>query len=201
MVGRGASGNLRRCLATGESGPTATLVRFALAPDGCVVPDLAGRLPGRGAWVGARREAIEQAVAKNLFSRAFRAGARPETGLADTVERLLAARIATLLGMARRAGAAVAGFEKCRSWLAARGTVLLHARDGSVDGLRKLAGADATRAIRLLDAAELGAPFGRRRVVHVALAGGRLAANIEGECARLAGLREAAREGREGRQA
>lgn len=185
---------VRRCLATGESGDAGALVRFALAPDGRVVPDLARRLPGRGAWVGARREAIERAVAKNLFPRAFKAAARAEAGLADTVERLMTARIATLLGLARRAGEAVTGFEKCRSWLARDGTLLLHARDGSMDGLRKLAGTAAPRAIRLLDAAELGAPFGRR-AVHVALAPGRLAAKVEDECARLAGLREAPREG------
>ena len=200
MAGRDSDG-LRRCLATGESGDAERLVRFALAPDGRVVPDLARRLPGRGAWVGARRAAIERAVAKNLFPRAFKAAARAEAGLADTVERLMTARVVTLLGLARRAGAAVAGFEKCRAWLAHDGAVLLHARDGSMDGLRKLAGAAAPRTIRLLDAAELGAPFGRCRAVHVALAPGRLAAKIEGECARLAGLRTAPGQGREGRQA
>ncbi|MEM6662503.1 MAG: DUF448 domain-containing protein, partial [Pseudomonadota bacterium] len=43
----------RRCIATGETGATDRLIRFVLAPEGGLVPDLAARLPGRGAWLTA----------------------------------------------------------------------------------------------------------------------------------------------------
>jgi len=193
------TGTVRRCLATGETAEKATLVRFALAPDGRVVPDLAERLPGRGVWVSARAEAIGTAVAKGLFSRGFKTRALADTDLADVVEGRLVARVQELLGFARRAGEAVTGFEKCRALLERGDAVLLHARDGSMDGLGKLAGRQAGRAIRLLDAAELGMPFGRADAVHVALAKGGLAAKIESECERLAGFRHAAAGGKEGR--
>ncbi len=194
-----AAGAMRRCLATGESRAAGGLVRFVLAPDGRVVPDLAERLPGRGAWVSANRDALGRAVAKGLFARGFRSRARADAGMADTVERLLAGRVGELLAMARRAGDAVVGFEKCRA-LAGRGDpLLLHARDGSMDGLRKLAGAGAGRAIRVLDGRELGAPFGRARAVHVAVASGGLARKIARECSRLAGFRPSAAGGKEGR--
>ena len=192
MAENGRRSAVRRCLATGESGPTFGLVRFVLAPDGRVAPDLAERLPGRGAWVQARREAVERAAAKGLFSRAFGMRAPVDAGLADTIERLLARRVTELLAMARRAGEAAAGMEKCRALLGRGDALLLHARDGSMDGLRKLAGGGAGRAIRVLDGAELGPPFGRGEAVHVAVAPGGLARRIARECSRLAGFRPSA---------
>ena len=48
----------RRCVATGETLPEQRLIRFALGPDGALHPDLAAKLPGRGAWVSASRTAI-----------------------------------------------------------------------------------------------------------------------------------------------
>ncbi|MDG2482697.1 MAG: RNA-binding protein [Alphaproteobacteria bacterium] len=194
-----AAETTRRCLATGETADKVDLVRFALAPDGRVVPDLAERLPGRGAWVSPAREALDDVVAKGLFARGFKTRALADADLADTVERLLVARVSDLLGFARRAGEAVTGFEKCRAALGHGDALLLHARDGSMDGLRKLAGAETDMALRVLDGAELGAPFGRDQAVHVALTRGGLAKKILRECSRLAGFRTAGDGLKEGR--
>ena len=38
----------RKCIATGESQPKAGLIRFCVGPDGMIVPDIMGKLPGRG---------------------------------------------------------------------------------------------------------------------------------------------------------
>ena len=65
----------RRCIVTGEVLPEARLLRFVLAPDGQVVPDVEAKLPGRGLWVSADRTIIAQAVAKRLFARAAKAPA------------------------------------------------------------------------------------------------------------------------------
>ncbi|HET7594605.1 MAG TPA: DUF448 domain-containing protein, partial [Stellaceae bacterium] len=64
--GESESGPLRRCLVTGESRAKAELLRFVVAPDGKLVPDMAGRLPGRGLWLTARRDIVAAAVAKRL---------------------------------------------------------------------------------------------------------------------------------------
>jgi predicted RNA-binding protein YlxR (DUF448 family) len=61
----------RRCVATGETAGPDRLLRVALSPDGVVTPDLAARLPGRGAWISADRALIDKAVEKRLFNRAF----------------------------------------------------------------------------------------------------------------------------------
>ena len=62
----------RKCIATGESQPKAGLIRFCLGPDGQIVPDVMGKLPGRGIYVSAYRDALDKAAKKNLFSRAAR---------------------------------------------------------------------------------------------------------------------------------
>ena len=188
----------RRCIATGRSVDKSGLVRFVLAPSGDLVPDLAERLPGRGVWVSARRDAIDRAVARKQFSRGLKRTVAARSDLADSVEDLLVRRIVELLGFARRAGEAVCGFEKCSALVSRGGNLLLHARDGSAAGLDKLAGRSSITVLRVLDRAELGEAFGRSDAVHVALHSGGLATRIARECARLAGFRGLAEHGMEG---
>jgi uncharacterized protein len=181
----------RRCFVTGEVRPRAELVRFVVDPAGTIVPDVAARLPGRGLWLTARRDIVATAVAKRLFARAARAQVAADEGLADRVERLLAARCGEVLGLARRAGQAVAGFEKVRA-LAASGdaAVLVEAADGGADSRGKLVAlAPDVPVIDRLTSSELSAALGREHVVHAALLPGRLAASFVDEAARLGGFR------------
>ncbi len=196
-MGRGGrvqdrDGPERRCIASGESGPAAGLIRFVLSPAGEVVPDILGRLPGRGMWVAADRAALERAVGRNLFARAARAPARVPEGLADLVETLLVRRVVDLVALARKSGAAVAGFETVREWLAAgRAAVLLQAADGSPRErarLRPPAGEGAH--VTCLLGGELGLAFGRERVIHAALGAGGVTLRVVEEAARLARLRD-----------
>ncbi len=177
---------------TGATGPTRGLVRFALAPDGKVVPDVAERLPGRGVWVTAERDAVTTAATKGLFARGFKGRALADADLADLVEERLSGRCLELLGLARRAGQAVAGFEKVRALLAARGAaLLLEAVDGSDDGTRRLSRlAPDVPVLRCFRAAELGAALGRDLAVHVALKHGGFVATLERDMTRLGGFRE-----------
>jgi hypothetical protein len=194
------SGPLRRCLATRVVRPKAELLRFVVGPDGTLVPDLAGKLPGRGLWVSADRAALELAAKKNLFAKAAETSVRVPEGLTEEVARLLRRRCLALIGLARGAGQAAAGFEKVREWLArGRVGVLLEANDAAPDGRRRLrakAQSEAARAgereapavIDLFTAAELAAALGREHVVHAALAEGGLARALKTDAARLAGL-------------
>ena len=190
----GESGPLRRCLVTGESRAKADLIRFVVAPDGTMVPDVAGRLPGRGLWLTARRDIVAAAVTKRLFARAARQAVLVEDGLADRVEALLAERCRDHIGLARRAGQAVMGFVNVQAALAAgKAGVLVAAADGAADGRGKLkAAAPGLPLVECLTGAELGAAFGREHVVHAALAAGRLAEMLVADARRLAGFRSAA---------
>lgn len=187
-----ADGPTRRCLVTGAIRPVAELVRFAVSPEGTVVPDIAGRLPGRGLWLMARRDIVAAAVAKRAFGRAARRPVMVPGDLADRVETLLAARCGELIGLARRAGEVAIGFAKVERLLSSGAAgLLLGASDGSDDGRGKLRSmAAALRERAGLTAAELGAPFGRDQLVHVALRKGRLADALARELDRLDGFRD-----------
>ena len=184
----------RKCLATGEACPKSGLVRFVVGPDGSVVPDVAGKLPGRGMYVSSDRAAIEKAARKGLFSRAARTSVKAPENLADLVETLIQRRVVDHLSMARKAGLAVTGYEKVKDWLVGnRAVVLIQASDGSERGKAALRPPEGEKGlISCLNAGEIGLAFGRERAIHAALAAGGLTTRVVEEAARLAGLRGSA---------
>ena len=180
----------RRCLVTGESGDKAGLIRFVAGPDAAVVPDILGKLPGRGFYVTASRPILEKAVAKRVFARGAKAPVTVPDGLVDTVEALLLRRVQDGIALARKAGDAVAGYEKVRGWLdSGQGRVLVQAADGSGRQKTKLNTPPGGRFIGCLTGAELGQAFGREHVIHAALAAGGLTARVVEDAAKLSGLR------------
>jgi len=182
----------RRCIVTGQSAGKPGLVRFVVSPEGEIVPDVLGKLPGRGIYVTATRAAIGEA-SRGRFARAARAKVIVPDGLADEVEHQLAQRVVGLVSMARKAGLAVAGFEKVKGWLAqGRAKVLLQASDGSERGKSKLWTPEGGRFFGVLTSGELGLAFGRQSVIHGALAAGGLATRVVEDAERLTGLRKTA---------
>jgi predicted RNA-binding protein YlxR (DUF448 family) len=187
----GTEGSLRRCIVSGALRPPEEMVRFVVGPDATVVPDVGRSLPGRGIWLSPARDVVNTAVAKKLFARAARARVTAPDDLADRVEALLARRCLEILGLARRAGQAVAGYEKVRARLSAgQAALLLEASDAAAGGQEKIrALAPDLPMIALFDAAALGAALGRDAAVHVAVSPGRLAERLVHEALRLAGFR------------
>lgn len=180
----------RKCIATGEVRPVPELVRFVVGPEAQVVPDILGKLPGRGIWVSADRAALEKAAGKKLFARAAKAPVQVPEGLVDEVERQIARRVIDLIALARKSGAAVAGYEKVKSWLQMEeAEVLIQAVDGSGRGKSKLSTPHYGRYIGWLTADELGQAFGRETVIHAALASGGLTRRVVEEAQRLRGIR------------
>ncbi len=185
------NGPERKCLATGEVRPKSDLIRFVSGPDSTIVPDISGKLPGRGIYVSASRAALEKAVSKRLFSKGAKAQVTVPEGLVETVETLVAKRVVDLISLARKSGDAVAGYEKVKSWLdQERAKVLIQASDGSGRGKSKLSTPHRGTYIGWLTADELGLAFGRQTVIHSALASGGLSARVVEEAKRLKGLRQ-----------
>lgn len=181
----------RRCIVRRDSGATDCLIRFVLDPEGVVTPDLAEKLPGRGAWVTASTDDIVTAIDRNLFAKSFRQPAKIPDDLAERVHELMRARTLDWLALARRAGQAVSGYDKVSDWINQdNAAILIQARDASDKGRQKLAqgASDLPRYINLFDAAEMGARFGRDIAVHVAIARGSMAKQIKRDLERLAGL-------------
>jgi hypothetical protein len=200
----GSRSRERRCIVSGEIMPDDRLIRFVAAPDGQVVPDVAAKLPGRGLWVTATRRAVGQAVEKKLFARAAKANVAAGADLADRVEKALVTRMLGDLGIARRSGALVLGFDNVlRALDSARPpAVMIEAADGSGDGKRKLYNAAHARGMKprvveCLTSAEMGLALGRENVIHAAVQPGGLAERLTFDAERLQGFRASSPAGNE----
>jgi predicted RNA-binding protein YlxR (DUF448 family) len=177
-----ASPTLRRCIVTRQALEKPAMIRFVIDPEGRVTPDLKERLPGRGLWVTASREVLEQAVAKHAFSKAAKQSVKVNPDLADRVAELAKREVAELLGLARKSGQLVTGFEKVEAALRANRTtgqvrVLVAASDGAEDGRGKLArlAGSGVEICAPLTAAELAQALGREHAVHAAIKAGGIA--------------------------
>jgi uncharacterized protein len=208
LTGTGAGpsrreGAERTCVISGRKADRDDLIRLALGPDGAVLPDVRAKAPGRGAWIGVDRPALEEAIAKGrlakALSRTFKTAVQVPADLADQIERALERATLDRLGLEARAGQLVTGAEKIAD-AARKGTVdlLLHAQDAAADGTRRLdqalrtglgmEGSDlkglaipATRAI-------LSMALGRENVVHLALIAPAAAARVNQALGRWRGF-------------
>jgi len=88
-----APGAERFCAATGVVTPVDVMIRFVVGPDGNAVPDLKRKLPGRGLWVTATREALKLAVSRKAFARGFKRQVTAGPELVDGTEQLLVQRL------------------------------------------------------------------------------------------------------------
>ncbi|MEI9906281.1 MAG: RNA-binding protein [Asticcacaulis sp.] len=194
MLCEEASGKLRRDIASGDSIDVARLIRFVVSPEGVLVPDIAHKLPGRGLWVKAARPALEIAVKRNIFSKAARRQVKIEPGLADLVHALLRRRCLDLLGLARREGGIVLGFEKVLVTVTAnKAAWLIEASDGAEDGRNRILNAairqkPAPKLCGGFNNAELSLALGAENAIHAALIHGRRTMRWSAEMARLSGF-------------
>ncbi len=179
----------RRCLATGAVLPKPELIRFVVGPEQQVVPDLAARLPGRGLWVAARRDALRLAVQKKLFAKAAKASVIVDPELPQQVERLLARRCLELLGLARGAGLAITGQPQVEQAVKARELAfVLVSSDAGGDGPKKLHHAKLVPSGFTRD--ELGEALGREQLVYIGLRPHTLTEKLHTELTRWHGVRE-----------
>ena len=185
----------RRDIVTGEVMEEARLIRFVAGPEGSVYPDLACKLPGRGMWVQATRDAVAAAAKKNLFARSAKAKLTASPDLPDLVERLLHKRILDGLGLARRAGDLTFGYEKAAAAIE-RGKVawMIEASDGARDGRRKMLQVarrtgKPPRLLGLFSTGELGLALGLGNVIHLVFLAGRGADRWTQDVERMSGFR------------
>jgi predicted RNA-binding protein YlxR (DUF448 family) len=181
------TGSERRCILTGATSARDTLLRLAISPDGLVLPDAGAKAPGRGAWIGVTRAALEEALAeghlRKALMRAFKGA--PLTipdDLPARADAALARHLGDRLGLELRSGNIVLGSARIEEQArAGRLAAVLHASDSSEDGRRKLdqawrVGNDAEGSgmrgqVLPLDRTALSVAMGRDNVVHLGVAG------------------------------
>jgi hypothetical protein len=191
------TGPTRRCILAGSLHPRDALIRLVEGPDGALWPDLAARLPGRGAWILPDRPALESALAsgrlKAALARSFRT--TPPQVPADLPARIndgLETRVLQRLGLEQRAGNLLAGAEKLEAAARmGRLALLLHAADAQPNGVGKLeqalrvGGADKPGVRLPSGRTRLSNALGRDNMVHIGITDGRAAARVERDLARL----------------
>lgn len=171
--------NDRTCIVTRKTGEPDGLIRFVVAPDGSVVPDIKRKLPGRGCWVTAERRFVDEAARKNLFRKAFKAEVTAPADLGGMVDRVLTQNALGAIGLARKAGALATGAAKVEAVVrSGEALAVLHAFEGQPDGIRKITqarratvhlGGPEIDAYKLFSEAELGLALGALSVIHAAL--------------------------------
>lgn len=181
----------RTCIVTREIRDKARMIRFVAAPDGSIVPDLKGDLPGRGLWVTAERGILDEAIKKHAFTKVTKGKAKADAGLTDRVAELLERQLLDQLGLAKKSGHLVAGFEKVEAALrAGQVKFLLEASDGTADGRGKLArlAGPGVEIWAPLPSEALAPALGRQHAVHVAVKPGGMADRLGITLRRLAGF-------------
>lgn len=166
---------MRQCIATGQKEAPDRLIRFVAGPDGALVPDLAERLPGRGAWLLSTPQAVSRAVQKKAFARHLDIAEQALAGDADKLNSQLAQLLADYfvqsLALCRRAGLAVGGAGSLREAGPLDG--LLIADDASPREAAKLTGAvQPDWTIKGVPADLLGQAFGRESLAFAGLLAG-----------------------------
>jgi predicted RNA-binding protein YlxR (DUF448 family)/ribosomal protein L30E len=101
----------RSCVFCRNTRDKKELLRFVLAPDRSLVPDLLSKLPGRGAYTCLNRECLHGAARKGQFDRAFK-GVVKFDGADQLVDQLISKleeRIGSYISLANKAGKVVSG--------------------------------------------------------------------------------------------
>ena len=185
----------RRDIVSGEVMDEARLVRFVAGPGRVVVtPDLARKLPGRGLWVAASREAVETAAQEGAVrprrqGQAHRAAGpgRPGGARCCTARLLAGARPCAqgrraYLRVREGAGRASAG----QGGLADRGQRRRRRRPAQAARPRRAAPPSQPRVLATFSSAELSLALGAPNVIHTAFLAGRGAERWTVDVERLA---------------
>jgi predicted RNA-binding protein YlxR (DUF448 family) len=166
----------RLCIVTRLSKPKEDLIRFVLAPDNTLVPDLDNKLPGRGIYVTCSRILVAEAMAKKLFSKATRGQAQLPFDFLNRLEEQLAIRVKNALSLTRKAGQVLQGFDKVEAAVkSGEVAALIHAPNAGADGVKKLRDRDIP-TFNHLPREWLNEVLGRENAVHVAVTHGPAAA-------------------------
>jgi uncharacterized protein len=184
----------RLCAATRTVRPVSDLIRFVVGPDGEAVADVKSKLPGRGIWVTATRDALGEAIKRKAFARGFKREVRLTPDLVARTERLLERAALDALAVAGKAGLVAAGFAKSEAAALGREDVvaLLHAAEAASEGVRKLDAALRRQrsgqplvVIGFLTSAQLDLALNRPNVIHAALLAGPASETFLARCRRL----------------
>lgn len=183
----------RTCLGCRETKGKGELVRLVAGPDGFVIVDYKGNLPGRGAYVCPNESCVRDAFLKKQISRAFE-GAKFE-GVEELLKLLrekALEKILSLVSLSRKAGKVVDGREAVDKGIE-KGDIklLLLAQDLSMGSSKEMVDKCLMRGIRhyaYLSKDEMGVLIGKGERGTVGITDESFSLLLEKEFDRLKGL-------------
>ncbi|HKL48494.1 MAG TPA: DUF448 domain-containing protein [Desulfuromonadales bacterium] len=189
--------SLRTCLGCRQVLEKKNLLRYVLSPQGDLLVDYQGKLPGRGAYTCLSSECLHKALKRRQFRRSFKRDFSPPEPdrLIEDLLRQVAGRVESLIGMARKSGALIMGSNQVLDGVAGRETLsfVLCAEDMSAGIAAKLEGSTrkkGTRLYRKFSKDKLGKMLGRDEVSVVGLKKSTLADSLELELKRYRQITE-----------
>ncbi len=158
----------RTCLGCRQPRDKSELMRFVLAPDGEVVPDIEAKLPGRGAYTCVLNSCLKAALKQRQFGRAFKCEVvtvSPDE-MVELVAKIMYGRILGYIGMANRAGKVVSGSSMVSDAIKSGhkpGLILLATDVSEAIGekVELLASVHRTPCIRIMTKDDFGAILGK----------------------------------------
>jgi predicted RNA-binding protein YlxR (DUF448 family) len=157
-------------------------VRVVRSPEGTVALDTRGKLPGRGAYLCARRECVEKARKTGALSRALKTEVSPEifeklleyieTGGGGRDRAEIRKELHSILGLSRRASLIYIGTDSVKSQCKKEPLLILTAADASDSVGAIVGGIEGGGHVHLrmpLSSAELSAALGASNVQAIAL--------------------------------
>ena len=180
--------NPRTCIVTRRELLPEEMIRFVCGPNEQIVPDIKQCLPGRGVWVTANKEKIEEAEKRQVFRHGFKSKSVTAEGLADLTGKLLYDDALAALSITKKAGLAVTGKSKVIEQIRkGRVALVIHATDAVADGAEKIdtlvAAIPREEDIEILirrafSGGELDKALGGSNITHLALLSGGATENL-----------------------
>lgn len=183
----------RRCAQTRQILDISQMVRFVANDIGEIFPDVSARAPGRGVWITADKEILSAAIKSNAFAKSLKRSCHPQTELIELTIDALYQKAIGFIGLAKRAGQLVLGFDQVTDSLRKFSPAfIIEAKDGSNDGRAKILNLshkwNNVQIIGCFTSDDLGKVLGRDNIIHALMPKGQFAQNWNLELNRLNGF-------------
>lgn len=157
------------------------MLRFVVSPEKEIIFDVAEKLPGFGIWIHSKKKLVETAIQQKLFNKAAKEAVKASETLPTQVEAALKERCLSLLGMARKAGLLVFGFEAVKKTIGTLETeIAFEAVGSSIRQQNRLyRPTDNIVICAHLSRESLGQITGQEAQVHVAVLKGKIAQELK----------------------
>jgi uncharacterized protein len=166
---------MRTCLVTRQTLSKDQMIRFVISPFGALVFDFQKKLPGKGYWITPKRDLIEIAIKKNIFSKLSKQKVEIDSNFIVLLQDKLRQRCLSYFHLLKKASLIVCGLEKVKQKIQKDkwGTLII-ANNSPKSDFHKIPNNDRLTIYEFFTGEELGKIFDREFIVYIAVGYGPL---------------------------